>query len=903
MTFFSKKFFVTLLIFFSINSLAQNSYKIEIQTRTENLPFGLEEEVPVEAAKVGYALSGGGARGLAQIGVLKALEEAGIFPDVVVGTSIGSIVGGLYAAGYSVDQLDSLANSTDWYDLVSPGSETNRRELFVDQKITEDRAVLTLRLDGLNPVIPTSFNDGIKLSNYLSLLCFSAPIISNKNFDDLLYKYRAVCTDLITGNEVIINKGSLSRAMRASSSVTFFLAPVQTDSLTLVDGGLTANIPVIPAKKEGAEYIIAINTTSPLHQQNELDLPWIVADQTVSIPMKKLDERQLREANVIINPDLVSWETTDFENIQELIDQGYNSAKQNIPEIKKDLDSLLQEKLGEPRVYFHNIEIDTSADDFLLEKTRYLEKKDSVSNIEIKKELIKIYTSGRYKKIDAGVITFPNKSILKFNYEPYPLVNKITIISSPELTSALDSSQAERLIGKPYNNRNLVRGIIRILNNYKSKGFLLAEFREHKFVEETGELILTFKAGIISNINIHSNTNKTVITREFPVKEGSVFKYDDLARGLDNLRSTRFFEDINVCIEKNDSENILDINLREKVSSLLKLGFLVDNVYNAQLSLDIREENLFSTGTELGLFILAGARTRAYVLDHIAYRVLNTYLTYNINAFYKFNDISTYSRIESSSRSTFSSQNTGRYRQIFYGASLSIGTQIEKFGKLIFKGKYQIDEIKNKENMPVTPDKTKIVSLRIATVIDNQNKYPYPTDGLYLNGFYETAQSLFGGDEGFLMVGLDMKYYYSIKKAHVIFPRIQIGFADKTLPLSEHFSMGGQYSFFGLHENEQRGRQIFITSCTYQYKLPFKIFFDTYLSFRYDLGATWAVQENIRFKDLMHGIGGTLSFDTPVGPADFSVGRSFLLNKNLPKNPVSWGDVLFYFSIGYALNF
>ena len=148
-----------------------------------------------------------------------------------------------------------------------------------------------------------------------------------------------------------------------------------------------------------------------------------------------------------------------------------------------------------------------------------------------------------------------------------------------------------------------------------------------------------------------------------------------------------------------------------------------------------------------------------------------------------------------------------------------------------------------------------------------------------------------------------MKYYLKLHNRSVLTPRLQIGFADKTLPLSEQFSMGGQYSFFGLHDSEMRGRQIFIASLNYQYQLPFKIFFNTYLSFRYDLGSTWAFQEQIKFKDLMHGIGTTISFDTPVGPADFSVGRSFLLNKNLPENPVSWGDILFYFSIGYAITF
>ena len=899
----NKKLLFFLLFLFSSYLSAQNSFQVSINTLTKKLPFGFEEKVPENIPVIGYALSGGGARGLAQIGVLKALEEAGIYPEVVVGTSIGSIVGGLYSAGYSVNDLDSIAVNTNWNDLVTLGNETSRRELFIDQKITEDRAVLTLRLDGFNPVIPTSFNDGIKLSNYLSLLTFSSPVVSYGNFDDLLYKYRAVCTNLVTGDEVILSRGSLSRAMRASSSVSFFLAPVETDSITLVDGGLTANIPVIPVKNNGADFVIAVNTTSPLHTESELELPWIIADQTVSIPMKKLNEDQLKEANVEIAPDLNKKEPADFSNVRELIDEGYTKTKEQISQIKARLDSVFLEKLGPPSIYFHNMKIDRGTDESIKEKFYSLEEKDSISDVQIKKELIALYTSGRFKNIDALVETNGEVPILKFNYELNSVIKEVNVICSSVLTDSISREAINWLNGKPYDSRNIVKGIIKILREIKKHGYLLAEYVDKEFNNETGVLTLYFTIGTISNVDISSTTNSTVITREFPIKEGDVFKYDKVANGLDNLRSTRFFDDINITVTKSDSGNVLNLNLHDKESRLLKMGFLADNVYNVQLSLDLREENLFGTGTELGFFVLAGARNRAYTIDHIAYRILNTYITYDLNAFYKFNDITTYRRIDSNTRRSFSSEKTGRYRQIFYGGSLSLGTQIEKFGKLIFKGKYQIDEIKNKENMPINPFKTKIVSLRIAAIIDNQNKYPYPDDGLYLNGFYETAQSVFGGNEGFIMVGFDMKYYLKLHNRSVLTPRLQIGFADKTLPLSEQFSMGGQYSFFGLHDSEMRGRQIFIASLNYQYQLPFKIFFNTYLSFRYDLGSTWAFQEQIKFKDLMHGIGTTISFDTPVGPADFSVGRSFLLNKNLPENPVSWGDILFYFSIGYAITF
>jgi NTE family protein len=164
---------------------------------------------------------------------------------------------------------------------------------------------------------------------------------------------------------------------------------------------------------------------------------------------------------------------------------------------------------------------------------------------------------------------------------------------------------------------------------------------------------------------------------------------------------------------------------------------------------------------------------------------------------------------------------------------------------------------------------------------------------------YETAQKVLGGDISYTKFLLDYKNYLPIDDANTLVPGFVIGFADNTLPLGQQFSLGGQNSFFGLRENDYRGRQIFLTSLKYRYFLPFKIFFDTYLSLRYDLGSIWTTRKEIRFKDLRHGIGATVAFDTPLGPADFSVGRSFLFEGRLNRSTILVGPLYFYFTIGY----
>jgi NTE family protein len=894
------KILCLLVLILSPFLLPQTNHTISIDYRTKQLPFGLTEKVPGPRPVIAVALSGGGARGLAQIGVLRALEEAGIPIDIVVGTSMGSVVGGLYAAGYTFDQMDSIAEYTDWDDLLSPDRETDRRDLFIDQKVTEDKAIFALRLKGFSPVLPTSINAGQKLSNYLSLLTFQAPIHVKNNFDELKVRFRAVCTDLVTGNPVILSSGSLSQAMRASSSVSFFLSPVQMDSMILVDGGLVANIPVKVAFDLGADFVIAVNTTSSLHSREDLSLPWFIADQVVSIPMKLLNEQQIDSANIVINPVVKNHSASDFSVIDTLISEGYEATLPVIPQIKFKIDSVFQSNINNEEFFVKNIHNNDYASNNIKPLIRKYASMDSVSSKEILNDLYSLFEAGNYNNVRARILE-EDYTKVTFSTETKPVVNGILFNGVSLIDRGKIYSILSDLIGESFNENRVVSKVIDVLQLYRENGYSLAELDSLYFDEPTGIIHFLFDEGIITKILIegNENTNSSVIMREFPINEGDYFNYNDVAQGLRNLRSTNLFEDIVLTIDRKDNKNKIVLNVLERTSGLLRVGFRVDNENKAQISFDIRDENLFGTATELGLLLYGGTRNRAYVLEHKSNRIFNTYLTYKINAYYQFQNIYDYKPAATSSDRRFSNIVDGEYRQINYGTSVSLGTQVERLGNLIFKGKYQFDEIKNISGHTDEPYKIKIVSLKISSTIDSQDKYPYPKSGVYFNGSYESAYSFLGGNVGFTNIGFEYKSYFTINDVHTLSPRIMMGFGDKTLPLSQQYSLGGQFLFFGMRENEFRGRQVLLSSLEYTVQLPFQVFFDTYFKFRYDLGSIWPDQEQIRFKDLRHGIGGTVSFDTPIGPADFSIGRSFLFKKNLPENIVSWGDIHYYFSIGF----
>jgi outer membrane protein assembly factor BamA len=191
--------------------------------------------------------------------------------------------------------------------------------------------------------------------------------------------------------------------------------------------------------------------------------------------------------------------------------------------------------------------------------------------------------------------------------------------------------------------------------------------------------------------------------------------------------------------------------------------------------------------------------------------------------------------------------------------------------------------------------------VRLSTVLDTKDQYYFSTTGIGLRLSYEFALGSLGGSVGYNAVRVSYEAFSPLSNRMTFHWRFQLGFADKTMPLTQQFRLGGRDSFFGLREDDRRGRQVVLVNAEIRYASPVRIVFDTYLRLRYDLGTISAVPEELKFKNFIHGIGGEIAFDTPIGPAMFGAGRAFVLSRNLPDNPVQQGPFLFYFSLGYQL--
>ncbi|KGY08264.1 serine protease [Vibrio sinaloensis] len=306
----------------SVSALAQSEYQ--------------ESEHSEPRTKVAVVLAGGGAKGAAHIGVLKALEEMRVPVDFITGTSMGAYVGGLYATGMSADEIESFIDTVDWN--TGYRDRVNRSERRVRDKEYEDRYQLTTDL-GLRwgeMRAPRGIVQGQGMLKILRETTGNLPPFVS--FDDLAIPYRSVATDIIELEPVIIGNGYLVDAMMASMSVPGALPPYEVNGRMLVDGGVTNNMPVDVARELGADVVIAVDISTDYKEEDDFTTFLTVADQLSNYLVRSTTNRQaetLTDEDVFLRPDVGDMETTEFDKMPEAFRKGYQAAMQNRDLIKR----------------------------------------------------------------------------------------------------------------------------------------------------------------------------------------------------------------------------------------------------------------------------------------------------------------------------------------------------------------------------------------------------------------------------------------------------------------------------------------------------------------------------------------------------------------------------------------
>lgn len=257
------------------------------------------------------------------------LEEAGVPVDLVAGTSMGFIVGGLYSAGYRTDQIRDMVAQVDWQEAFS--STPSRDLLSFSQKDESQRHLLEVGLDGSGVKLPSGLLSGYKLILLLTRLCL--PVAGVRDFERLPIPYRAVAIDLTNGETVVLGQGSLAMAMRASMSIPGVFPPLDLDGRLLVDGGVVQNLPVQTVKEMGAGLTVVVNVSTPLRTRENLKDVLQVMDQTISLQMVLSTHNQAKLADLVIEPDLAGYTNADFTRAEELRRRGREAAQAALPRL------------------------------------------------------------------------------------------------------------------------------------------------------------------------------------------------------------------------------------------------------------------------------------------------------------------------------------------------------------------------------------------------------------------------------------------------------------------------------------------------------------------------------------------------------------------------------------------
>ncbi|WP_188109776.1 patatin-like phospholipase family protein [Pseudohalioglobus sediminis] len=368
------------------------------------------------AERVGLVLAGGGARGLAHVGVIRALEELQVPVHAVTGTSMGALVGGLYSAGMDAAALDAAVADMDWSQAFR---DTEQRALRPQRRKGDDYDApgeLRLQLSKSGPADPLGVLEGQQARAMIVSMLQGAEYVSD--FDQLPRPYRAVATDIATGMPVVLAQGDMGSVMRASMSIPGLLAPVEMDGRLLVDGGASMNIPVQPALDMGVDHLIVVDIGTHLKPQDEIGGMVAVAAQLVKLMSLRNSNEQLalmRPEDVLIAPDVASIGLLDFYEAEQIVALGYEATMAMAAQLQalRLSDAAWQDYVAatqplpqaRQQVDFIALDNDSNISDQVLLAKIEQQKGQPLDSATLERNIADAYALGYWKTIEYSLVT------------------------------------------------------------------------------------------------------------------------------------------------------------------------------------------------------------------------------------------------------------------------------------------------------------------------------------------------------------------------------------------------------------------------------------------------------------------------------------------------------------------
>lgn len=393
---------------------------------------GHSQEKPAKQdIKVGLVLSGGGAKGLAHISVLKVLEEAGVRVDYIGGTSMGAIIGALYASGYTASQLDSIVHVID-FEKILTDQMPRKSKPFYEKEIGEKYA-LTLPVKNKRVGIPIALSEGQNVLNLLTKLTQHVNNISD--FNELPIPFVCIGTNLETGLQEVLNSGFLPEAVKASGSFPTLLAPVEINGKILTDGGIVNNFPVDEVKNMGADIIIGVDIQSGLDNKDNLGSAVAIINQIVGFQMYKTLDSKYDKVDVLIKPNVTNYNVVSFNKMKEIMEAGDIASREQIDKLKaiaKQQTTKIKSKVETKQLEYNISDISIEGNinytrAYILGKLN-LKKQDKTDYNKLIESINNLYATGNFENIQYKIIdndNVKNGSTLNLKVKEHRVYNYI----------------------------------------------------------------------------------------------------------------------------------------------------------------------------------------------------------------------------------------------------------------------------------------------------------------------------------------------------------------------------------------------------------------------------------------------------------------------------------------------
>jgi len=759
------------------------------------------------------ALSGGGARGLAHVGVLQVLDSASVEIGGIAGVSVGALVGALYSCGWNGRDIEMHLRAVDWNEIFLDQPE--RRSLPLARRANQSRHLVTLRLgEDLTPIVPAAISPGQALYDRLLWLTLQLPARSSKHWDDLPVPLRIVATDLVTGSMVVIERGDPAPSVRGSMALPLLFDPLPYGDSLLIDGGIAENIPVSAARQLGS-IVIAVDATSPLKPAGLPYQPWQIVDQVTTILERETMANSLAGADLIIRPELGDLASAPVEAFDDFLEAGREAARKALPGILH----LLEERASR----------DTAA--------------------------------------SAAALSPANPTVLR----------RVVLIGCRMLDSRDLLSRFDALSGQNYDSIAVAGVCRIIERRYREAGYPVAEVARKSFDPATGTLVVTVDEGRLGDIQFIGleRVPTTGLEREIPLRRGKVITREGVRKAAANLYATGLFRGVYPSLERTGGPGsawMLRVQIIEYPAPQVRLGLAYHDEQGARGFAEVSLPSPANYAARLSLFTSPGQRDVRHSLSSEADRFFGYPATFSLEGHYRWRERDIYDQYHARVGSYREWRGgaivkvggeapdwgglriTGRWEehQGRYGASRPNRTS-EQYTLLALGGELALDT----EDRRPYPNQGVSAGLSFETAVR-----PLTDADRIGREFWQTR--------------FYWESFATPKYRHTLGLRLKGVTSSPQTPFDERPRLGGLESFPGLHLDQLTGKHQLSGGAEFRYDLLSRIVADSYVGIRFDTGATWDNPPRVfEQREWLFGAAIYFAFDTVFGPLHLQLGHLF----------------------------